>query len=93
MNFQSCQTSHSQDAPIDMTHAINSPVKRIRYFLQQVWQHLSHILANDEPRVWQRVNRRGEVISWHIYDPRSGYTVQLGSEMEVRLWLEHRFYQ
>lgn len=51
------------------------------------------MLANDELRVWHRVDRQGRITSWHVYDPRTGRTTQFCSEMEVRLWLEHRFYR
>lgn len=93
MDLQPCQASHSSATPVSAIAATKSHVIQIRFRLQQLWQSLTHALANDEPRVWQRMNRQGQITSWHIYDPRSGYTVQLGSEMEVRLWLEHRFYQ
>lgn len=51
------------------------------------------MMANDEFQVWHRVDRQGQVISWHIYDARTGQTTQLGSEMEVRLWLEQHLYR
>ncbi|MGI0484590.1 hypothetical protein ACN4EK_04075 [Pantanalinema rosaneae CENA516] len=63
------------------------------YLLKQVWQRFMRILANDEFQVWHRVDRQGQIISWHVYDAKTGHTTQLASEMEVRLWLEQHLYR
>ncbi len=95
MNLQPCQVSQNTAIPGSNTPSIKSQLVHklvhICLRLNRLWQNLTHILANDEPRVWPQLNRRGQIVSWHIYDPKSGYTIQLGSEIEVRLWLEHRF--
>jgi hypothetical protein len=48
------------------------------------------IQPSDEPRVWEHQNRNGTVY-WCVYDPTSGFKACLGSELEVRFWLEQHF--
>lgn len=54
-------------------------------FLQRTLQRM------DEPRISQVRTRSGNVL-WHVYDPLSRRSVVLGSEAEVRTWLEQRFH-
>lgn len=54
-------------------------------FLQRTLQRM------DEPRISQVRTRSGNVL-WHVYDPLSRWSVVLGSEAEVRTWLEQRFH-
>jgi hypothetical protein len=65
---------------------------RLSAIWHSVWHQLLQSLNNDEPRIWNKVNRQGQTTTWYVYDPNSGGTQQFGSEIEVRLWLENRFY-
>ncbi len=44
-----------------------------------------------EPHIWYGPDRAGHNW-WHVYDPKSGQTIELETEEEVRIWLEERFY-
>jgi len=62
--------------------------------LKQWWKGLMHWFdSSAEPRVWQKHDRQGNPLYWCVYDPELGRSMSFGSEMEVRLWLEHRFYR
>lgn len=56
--------------------------------------HQLFITLTKEPelRVWQTRDRRGQ-ISWNAYDPKSGQSVRLASEAEMKMWIEQRYYQ
>ena len=50
-------------------------------------------LSDDmEPRIKQRRDRSGEAF-WQVYDPLTGKSARLNSELEVRFWLEQRYYR
>ncbi len=67
-------------------------VQRWPQWLNGLWQRCCQVLAaNQEPRVWQEMNRQGTVIAWHVYDPISGHRSCFGTELEVRLWLEQQY--
>ncbi len=44
-----------------------------------------------EPEIRQTLDQTGQTW-WKVYDPRTGQTVFLESEAEVRVWLEARLY-
>ncbi|MBD2460108.1 hypothetical protein H6G89_03525 [Oscillatoria sp. FACHB-1407] len=44
-----------------------------------------------ELRVWQTQDQTGG-IWWNVYDPTTQQTARLLSEMEVRVWIEQRYY-
>lgn len=62
---------------------------RIKRLLQQVIDTL-----NQEPlaKVGQIKDYLGNTI-WCVYDPITGQSARLSSEVEVRLWLKERYYQ
>lgn len=45
-----------------------------------------------EPKIWQTSDRNG-VLIWHIYDPMTKESTSFTTELEVRSWLEQRYYQ
>ncbi|HEY9761914.1 MAG TPA: hypothetical protein V6D07_05285 [Trichocoleus sp.] len=61
-------------------------------FHQILEQVLDCLSPNQEPRVHCRQNRQGKTV-WIVHDPSSQTTRQFGSEHEVRVWLEQRYYQ
>ncbi|TVP66548.1 MAG: hypothetical protein EA342_11575 [Leptolyngbya sp. LCM1.Bin17] len=63
-----------------------------RQVLTQAGQRLVRFLTANpaEPRIWQS-SQRGQVI-WWIYDPVSQRRQSFQSELEVRQWLDSRYY-
>lgn len=60
--------------------------------LKRVCQGLIKFLLNgSELRVWQISDGYGQT-SWRTYDPATGHSTYLGSESEVRSWIEQRYY-
>lgn len=62
-------------------------------WLSRAWNYLMHHLARgNEPRVWQKRNAAGDVF-YYGYDPYSGRTAHLTSDIDLRAWLEQLPYQ
>ncbi|GAB4228599.1 MAG: hypothetical protein Kow00121_57560 [Elainellaceae cyanobacterium] len=62
-------------------------------WLNGIWQILDLALFRDlEPRMWQSIDQSGQT-NWYIYDPKTGHTLHLSSDAQIRLWLEMVFYQ
>jgi hypothetical protein len=62
-------------------------------WLSCAWQYLMHHLLNGhEPRVWQKRNTAGEVF-YRAYDPYTGRSAYLTSDIDLRIWLEQLPYQ
>jgi hypothetical protein len=58
----------------------------------RVWDALAtQIIGRSEPTVRQTRDRAG-YLSWHVYDPTTGYSAHFSSEQEVRIWLDRRYY-
>lgn len=51
--------------------------------------HLPKPFSSQEPYVWTSCNHFGQLI-WHIFDPKTGNTLELDSEEQVLVWLEKR---
>ncbi len=45
-----------------------------------------------ELQVWQKTDRYGNTY-WQAQDPKTGNSTILGSEAEMRIWIEQRYYQ
>ncbi|HEY9605670.1 MAG TPA: hypothetical protein V6C85_28960 [Allocoleopsis sp.] len=56
--------------------------------LQQLIQYLN---SGNKLQVWTKIDRDGK-ITWHAYDPISERRVVRESEVEMRAWLEERYY-
>lgn len=60
--------------------------------LKSAWQQLIHYLTTtNELQVWQSCDRHGKTW-WNAYDPTTGRSTKLGSEAEMRVWIERRYY-
>lgn len=46
---------------------------------------------NDEAKVWQKTDRLGNSY-WCVYDPKTGHSVNFGTEEEVMNWIESHYY-
>jgi hypothetical protein len=62
---------------------------RIQQFFSSLLTHFTH---TSEPRIWQKCDRHGNIY-FYVYDPMTGRASTLGSEREVRIWLEQRYSQ
>jgi hypothetical protein len=79
---------------LDMTKPQPAGIKgiwqKLQSFLDGLWlENESGILR--EPEIWQSLGRDGH-LWWHVYDPVTGRIVDMGTEEEVRIWLEERLY-
>lgn len=73
------------------------PSRRFWVWLKTGMQQLGQFFQQrsgdaSEPKVWQKFDRQGNPQGWRVFDPGTGRTIALSSELEVRLWLERRFY-
>ncbi|MBD1847284.1 hypothetical protein H6F89_28540 [Cyanobacteria bacterium FACHB-63] len=60
----------------------------LKTWLTQFWQRVVRAMSpSDEPKVWHSKNWFGQA-GWTVYLPKTGQTVRLSSEAEVRVWLE-----
>ncbi|MBW4466419.1 MAG: hypothetical protein KME07_13425 [Pegethrix bostrychoides GSE-TBD4-15B] len=61
--------------------------------LRHIWQSLLSYLSNsNELRVWKASNVDGQPV-WKAYDPTTESRVEFVSELDLRVWLEERYYQ
>ncbi|WP_019501436.1 hypothetical protein [Pseudanabaena sp. PCC 6802] len=59
--------------------------------IQNLWEGLIDVLTKEpEIKVWQKQDRHGNTY-WQAYDPWTGDTVSIASELEMRYWLESRY--
>lgn len=62
---------------------------------QKAWKLLqafgTHVIGSSEPRIRQRCDRQGNPY-YQIDDPVSRQRLHFDSELEVRAWLEQRYY-
>ncbi|KAF3889990.1 MULTISPECIES: hypothetical protein [Nostocales] len=62
--------------------------------IQKTWQQfVTFLMRASELQVWQELDRKGQVFSWHAYDPITGRSACFGSEEEMRLWIEQCYYK
>lgn len=61
--------------------------------VKAIWQRLLRILTiSNELQVVKKKDRNGNTY-WQAYDPATGKSTSLGSEAEMRVWIEQRYYQ
>ncbi len=61
--------------------------------LKAIWQRLIRAITDSkELQVWKKTDRHGHTY-WHAYDPTTQRSISLGSEAEMRSWIEQRYYQ
>lgn len=57
-------------------------------WLSSAWNTLMHyLLRGHEPRIQQKRNAAGDV-TYRGYDPRTGNSIQSGTEADMRNWLD-----
>ncbi len=58
---------------------------------QKIWRSLSAFaIGNQEPQIHRKCDRQGHTY-FFVYDPASQQSQTLGTESEVRAWLEQRY--
>ena len=56
--------------------------------VKSIFQRLITMMSDrDEIQVWQKADRCGN-ICWHGYNPATGDYICLGTEAEMRIWIE-----
>lgn len=61
--------------------------------LNKIWQYLIAVLTKqNELQVKQKSDRFGNTW-WNAYDPATGESVSFGSETEMLIWIEQRYYR
>ena len=61
--------------------------------LQRIWQaFVQAMITPNEPRITTKVDRQGNILYYKVFDPMSGRSVSFTSEIEVKMWLERRYY-
>lgn len=61
--------------------------------LGEIWQTwFSALSGNPEPRIYRKRDRYGNSY-FQVYDPTTGLSSSFGTEKEVRIWLDERYYQ
>lgn len=59
--------------------------------LARLWRSvMRHWTAAPELRVWQSRTLMNRIV-WNAYDPVTGDSISVGSEAEMRLWIEQRY--
>ncbi|HIK57411.1 MAG TPA: hypothetical protein IGS37_19880 [Synechococcales cyanobacterium M55_K2018_004] len=68
-----------------------SILRGITSTFNKLWDQFLNLAAtNAEPHVW--TTRDHGMSVWHAYDPLTGESLEVGSEEDVRVWLEERYY-
>lgn len=58
-----------------------------------IWRRLFRaLITSNELQVWRKIDRHGHTY-WQAHDPTTGKSTCLGSEAEMRVWIEQRYYQ
>ncbi|MBF2075291.1 MAG: hypothetical protein IGS50_16235 [Synechococcales cyanobacterium C42_A2020_086] len=87
----------SNIVPFDSRRVVKSPQKQVQpsefhSFWNRLWNGLNRLLTmNSEPKIDRKQDRQGNTY-FRVYDPITGMTATFGSEPEVRLWLDQRYY-
>lgn len=60
--------------------------------LTKLWQQFINFLStSNELQIWQSEDRYGNT-QWNAYDPATGRSTSLNSDVEMRAWIEQRYY-
>lgn len=64
-------------------------IQYINSIIDNFWSKL--IDRKTEPKVWRKCDREGNIY-WLVFNPITSLYIFFGSEQEVRIWLEERYY-
>lgn len=69
----------------------NSILTTLRQLAKTLWHRfLNRVKVDTEPHIWK--TRSHGSACWHAYDPLTGDQADFGSEDDVRIWIEERYY-
>lgn len=78
------------------TSSLSAQTPKSRFLfttLKAIWRYsIRSLVGNNELQVLQKTDRYG-MSYWRTYDPASGRSTVLGSQAEMRMWIEQRYYQ
>ncbi len=76
-----------------ITESVSKPESGLlKNWLTRIWQLIaSTVTTSNEPKVWSSKDWFGHTW-WNVYFPRTGQTIRLNSEEEVRVWLEENLH-
>jgi hypothetical protein len=78
-------TAHSSDTKHNSSRLVSC--------FSSGWAYLiDYFTRGHEPRVWQKRNSAGDVV-YCAYDPYTGRSTYLTSDIDLRIWLEQLPYQ
>ena len=76
----------------DVELNVTTKPSRTSLWLDKVWKFLIKSFTQaHELKLYQVTGKAGKSY-WYTYDPKTGLSTCLGSEAEVRIWLDQRYY-
>lgn len=89
LNFSASRISNFENG---LPHKARRESKFLTGLGQILLSILNILSANGEPQIKQKRDRSGEIF-WRVYDPTTGESARFNSELEVRFWLDQRYYR
>jgi hypothetical protein len=89
LNFSASRISNLENGLVQKNRRESKLLRGLGQILLSVLNTLS---ANEEPQIKQQCDRSGEIF-WRVYDPITGESARFNSELEVRFWLDQRYYR
>lgn len=88
------ETQRARYCELELITDTSSKAKN--HSLQRWWAGVWYFLINalttsNEPKVWTSKDWFGHTV-WNVYFPKTGQTIRLSSEEEVRIWLEENLH-
>ncbi len=69
----------------------SAPTQPRRWFWQWLQAVLVYFDGRSGLRVWQ-ASQNGQIV-WRVYDPITHRRAEFADELDLRVWLEERYYQ
>lgn len=78
-------TAHSSEAKSNSSSLVS--------WFSNGWAYLTHhFTRGHQPQVWQQRSAAGDIF-YRAYDPQTGRSAYLTSDIDLRIWLEQLPYQ
>lgn len=82
----------TSQAPSDISQvSLNASTSFPLTFKTVLQRFFLWLTSSQELRVWKTSERNGET-GWHAYDPKTGRSICVASDAEMREWIERRYY-
>jgi len=93
-SFNSASFSNSRSNIVPFQSTVSTKVRRSSQypgFWSRFWDGLfNRLMPSSQPIVTQKQDHDGSY--YQVYDPMTQRSQTFGSELETRIWLDHRFY-